>query len=160
VCGENFYLMGENFCLMIFFLHSIRITPTCVGKTPGNQTATHLSSDHPHVCGENASILPSISTEGGSPPRVWGKLGISPISHVRIAITPTCVGKTYVAGMLAVLVPGSPPRVWGKLIFSSSSAARPRITPTCVGKTSLANFLLSASQDHPHVCGENYGLSD
>ena len=69
---------------------------------------------HPHVCGENVNIRADELSDGGTPPRVWGKPGTSMEIHTLARYTPTCVGKTDYAKLK---VPGI------------------RYTPTCVGKT-------------------------
>ena len=55
------------------------------------------------------------------------------------------------------LVCGSPPRVRGKPCSSFSAHISLGITPACAGKT--FDFFLCAfcAEDHPRVCGENYG---
>ena len=88
---------------------------------------------HPHVCGEYAKQQAFEAGNAGSPPRVWGILGITGQRLAYIRFTPTCVGNTvsragarrpiavhphvcgeYVGAQLSTVPPfGSPPRVWG-----------------------------------------------
>ena len=91
-----------------------RITPACAGKTKPHPFLSHLSADHPRVCGEN------------------------PSQALRI-----------------VRPRGSPPRVRGKQAFPETKSFRTRITPACAGKTWATASRLSATTDHPRVCGEN-----
>ena len=75
----------------------IGITPTCVGKAYTYTRKSGVRRDHPHMCGESRPISSSIFACNGSPPHVWGKP--SPMGwHQRYKrITPTCVGKAYIA---------------------------------------------------------------
>ena len=134
---------------------SYRFTPTCVGKTCAIVTKECLVSVHPHVCGENLNELDSGHAIVGSPPRVWGKLGLRVVWIPAIRFTPTCVGKTcqcigkqpdlavhpHVCGENLTSfashssASGSPPRVWGKLLRGAGLDNDLRFTPTCVGKT-------------------------
>ena len=50
---------------------------------------------------------------------------------------------------------GSPPRVRGKRSGRQKDEDTKRITPACAGKTSGSLPMVSASTDHPRVCGEN-----
>ncbi len=111
-----------------------RYTPTCVGKTVSDSTATLIPKVHPHVCGENEGKVVFLTIDGGTPPRVWGKRGLHLTDFQIQRYTPTCVGKTnakysWIAGktvhphvcgenlanyLLLVNSKGTPPRVWGK----------------------------------------------
>ena len=54
---------------------------------------------------------------------------------------------------------GSPPRVRGKRCAAGFFMPCAGITPACAGKT-LGNFgIFAHPEDHPRVCGENYGMS-
>ena len=54
-----------------------------------------------------------------------------------------------------VKLEGSSPLVWGKLGAVIAGIVAVRIIPTCVGKTFKCIVKRSASEDHPHLCGEN-----
>ena len=72
----------------------LRITPADAGKTGFDQAALMTGMDHPRGCGEN-DILPSTFKQSlGSPPRMRGKLFISPLYHNYLRITPADAGKT------------------------------------------------------------------
>ena len=132
-----------------------RFTPTCVGKTRLGGGRSCTLRVHPHVCGENGSVIWTEDNVPGSPPRVWGKQGTGESLYQYHRFTPTCVGKTlpirghlcrvevhpHVCGendpCLLRRFPscGSPPRVWGKLWERTQANWLCRFTPTCVGKT-------------------------
>ena len=81
--------------LFIFlFIHILRITPACAGKSRTRTTANTANGDHPRVCGEKLCLYPLHSCKLGSPPRVRGKeTKIHLISPVQ-GITPACAGKS------------------------------------------------------------------
>ena len=130
-----------------------RFTPTCVGNAPHQSGTKHLSSVHPHVCGECADcpLLPGQLL--GSPPRVWGMLLAKTAVAIRCRFTPTCVGNAQSSSPYSTPLPvhphvcgecpivsagkalwdGSPPRVWGMPILTYRRRCAMRFTPTCVG---------------------------
>ena len=152
-----------------------RITPACAGKTSCKVLFLPSSSDHPRVCGENASNTASGAPYCGSPPRVRGKLHNKDIMKQLSRITPACAGKTgrehgnskavadhpRVCGenraSMQRILPwlGSPPRVRGKLLVTSYLGLDVRITPACAGKTQDNHDMRTLWADHPRVCGEN-----
>ena len=110
------------------------ITPAYAGKSACVPTRRVTILDHPRVCGEKSSVLPSLSPGTGSPPRMRGK-GRYIRGHKRPqGITPAYAGKSFFgylvgtfskdhprvcgekqAGLRAVRrEPGSPPRMRGK----------------------------------------------
>ena len=152
-----------------------RIIPTGVGKTISGMQTARATTDHPHGCGENASIRPSTSSIDGSSPRVWGKpFRFDPL-HLSGRIIPTGVGKTHrpkhrpykatdhphgcgenpYSAAFSGVINGSSPRVWGKLIIREHHIIRRRIIPTGVGKTAPCGCIKPRRADHPHGCGEN-----
>ena len=72
----------------------LRFTPTLVGKTDFPDMPLCVSGVHPHACGENSRTEGRLDSQGGSPPRLWGKpiLVLQGVHHKRF--TPTLVGKT------------------------------------------------------------------
>ena len=152
-----------------------RFTPTCVGKTSSELARESTSGVHPHVCGEDNTRSLSQVVNGGSPPRVWGRLGGDDGVVVELRFTPTCVGKTRVGRPLPscgsvhphvcgedtslnaayAVACGSPPRVWGRQMTSFFFLNSFRFTPTCVGKTLKVCLPRTAFAVHPHVCGED-----
>ena len=108
------------------------------------------------MCGENLWDKPTVMSQFGSSPRVWGKRPQRPGWRHVLRFIPTCVGKT--------------------LDILSKIDRQLRFIPTCVGKTLSASFILSRTSGssprvwgkrmaystrlrsitvHPHVCGEN-----
>ena len=77
----------------------LRITPTCVGKAAGGDWLEQELKDHPHMCGESLYALPIILYRVGSPPHVWGKRDEDSAVPELPGITPTCVGKAFLAGL-------------------------------------------------------------
>ncbi len=54
----------------------------------------------------------------------------------------------------------TPPRVWGRLTRAIACSCFLRNTPTCVGKTDSPVNWQRVFEKHPHVCGEDFLLSD
>ena len=152
-----------------------RITPACAGKTRAIGSLGFRMADHPRVCGENAADEAGETVNGGSPPRVRGKLYRIRVIVPHARITPACAGKTPTGklkptvltdhprvcgenstpGPLMSVSHGSPPRVRGKPHLPDESTAHWRITPACAGKTLLPPPGTRRMSDHPRVCGEN-----
>ena len=159
------------------FLYMLRITPAYAGKTPAPQRAHRPGKDHPRVCGENAISYPSCLRQAGSPPRMRGKR--LPVSRFVVAarITPAYAGKTPPPCLFAgarqdhprvcgenfsrptscPFQKGSPPRMRGKPFPNGTASRESRITPAYAGKTLRPALASSIVQDHPRVCGENFG---
>ena len=132
-----------------------RLTPMCVGRTPGRWLEFLDQTAHPHVRGEDGTRLPLTQSWRGSPPRAWGGPGLPDVLVVAVRLTPTCVGRTtYSSQVIAdrsahphvrgedLFAPGaagrgggSPPRAWGGLAGESDRLPVVRLTPTCVGRT-------------------------
>ena len=152
-----------------------RITPACAGKTGCPGTAAPARQDHPRVCGENSRLRGVHTSRRGSPPRVRGKPSVVEWVIHKLRITPACAGKTeYMRTRVRFLKdhprvcgenfmlskdstpgPGSPPRVRGKRRKNNIPLLHVGITPACAGKTVSVNFVTTAVEDHPRVCGEN-----
>ena len=71
-----------------------RITPADAGKTLLTVRGSQPSWDHPRGCGENLCFQLLAATTAGSPPRMRGKLHLSPKLFKYIGITPADAGKT------------------------------------------------------------------
>ena len=111
------------------------ITPTCVGNTSCQHTATSLHEDHPHLRGEYSASPVSASTRRGSPPLAWGILPKPSLMLEQSRITPTCVGNTA-KGYGYRLPRRDHPHLRGEYSTSQRRASlMMRITPTCVGNT-------------------------
>src|SRR5690606_23404920 len=73
---------------------SLRLTPTCVGRTvPAAQTGRARPA-HPHVRGEDVYQEINDLVEFGSPPRAWGGRRHPAGRVADQRLTPTCVGRT------------------------------------------------------------------
>ncbi len=130
---------------------------------------------HPHVRGEAPSHPKRNGSARETPPRAWGRRGISAFLEVLTGNTPTCVGKTrilrplnlrvkkhpHVRGedialrSMAIISSETPPRAWGRRRICSNSRGRGRNTPTCVGKTICLVSWITPVWKHPHVRGED-----
>ena len=71
-----------------------RITPAHAGKTLETALLTFCATDHPRACGENCTVQDIVTTAGGSPPRMRGKLAAAWSAYLTARITPACAGKT------------------------------------------------------------------
>ena len=71
-----------------------RNTPTCVGKTYMPKVDSTKMVKHPHMRGEDASLLIPSLLSSETPPHAWGRLGQAAAAIKVIGNTPTCVGKT------------------------------------------------------------------
>ena len=106
VCGEKF---GAQQARNL----PIRITPACAGKSGSRSRSSRPVRDHPRVCGEKCFSVPVTQEETGSPPRVRGKVRLSPPRLFPAGITPACAGKSFPAS-LVVLFCRDHPRVCGE----------------------------------------------
>ena len=132
-----------------------RNIPTCVGKTIGLVSVRADLTEHPHMCGENASSCHGMSSAAGTSPHVWGKRLRVRREEDGVRNIPTCVGKTQCAARRSRLSAehphmcgenpsapylistsvGTSPHVWGKLMVAHFKFESVRNIPTCVGKT-------------------------
>ncbi len=68
------------------------IIPTRVGTRLTNANVDSMRKDHPHACGDKASVSGVKYRLAGSSPRVWGQVW-SDVNHsLRFRIIPTRVG--------------------------------------------------------------------
>ncbi len=126
---------GEDKSRQLSFESAYRFTPTHVGKIGRISSIGLLLSVHPHACGEDIYMLFPFLELFGSPPRMWGRCGISKELPYFARFTPTHVGKILV------------------LLCDILST---RFTPTHVGKINLLPFSKPIMTVHPHACGEDY----
>ena len=70
-----------------------RITPAYAGKSCPAVYGNRLAQDHPRVCGEKCRNPIIAQAEGGSPPRMRGKVPCVLFFGVGIGITPAYAGK-------------------------------------------------------------------
>ena len=137
----------------------IGITPACAGKTPCPYCKEARQPDHPRMRGEDASTMPTLSCQRGSPPHARGRLfEMDPVLY-NARITPACAGKTALklhrqgdnpdhprmrgedqrrprTGLMCL---GSPPHARGRRHLDTAVRDWDRITPACAGKTLRRN---------------------
>ncbi len=155
---------------------SLRIIPTCVGKSIALWSPPSRTADHPHVRGEKIHARKSRSSQLGSSPRAWGKGFQFPADCRILRIIPTCVGKRRCRrstlrgakdhphvrgekcgiGRRSAGGVGSSPRAWGKGRAFHVAHCFLRIIPTCVGKRHQNLGIEVEKADHPHVRGEKW----
>src|SRR5436190_1691388 len=73
---------------------SPRSTPTCVGTTTTSGRKRSHNTVHPHVRGDDTTMLAYSITGFGPPPRAWGRLDFGVPERQEDRSTPTCVGTT------------------------------------------------------------------
>ena len=133
------------------------ITPAYAGKRDSLPRDSTPPGDHPRVCGEKKAELTPDELSRGSPPRMRGKVHVSPGQVGGVGITPACAGKRTkhtaarwarrdhprVCGEKPNRIvwehwkEGSPPRVRGKARRGACSGLPGWITPACAGKRDL-----------------------
>ena len=86
--------MRGKLCYFFIFVLGIRITPADAGKTSVFRARMGRQSDHPRGCGENLPALCTPRQQGGSPPRMRGKLPDFGGFSDEPGITPADAGKT------------------------------------------------------------------
>ncbi len=152
-----------------------RNTPTGVGKTLLSSLVLKVQKKHPHGRGED--VVGSLVRDGTkeTPPRAWGRPGVSITRRWNRRNTPTGVGKTpcpkwfvrspekhphgrgednstYGRGLLAI---ETPPRAWGRRTAVTVNVNNSRNTPTGVGKTLDKPISRGWLWKHPHGRGED-----
>ena len=152
----------------------IRIIPTRVGTSPRHSTIRHGTTDHPHACGDKASVLSTVMSSSGSSPRVWGQACARAVILPRKRIIPTRVGTSvsplclayagkdhphacgdkYGLILITPFVSGSSPRVWGQVKLPNMFNGANRIIPTRVGTSIFMTSHNLLHRDHPHACGD------
>src|SRR5256885_2122563 len=121
----------------------------CVSVWTSNHAP--LLSVHPRARGDHLWASQAGQGRRGSPPRAWGSLRLARRESPPARFTPTCVGITAVAVLVASVAAvhphvrgdylvdslsaltnfGSPPRAWGSHSFASTVNGSTRFTPTC-----------------------------
>ncbi len=133
-----------------------RNTPTGVGKTRRVKILRAAYKKHPHGRGEDNPRRRGTGQNAETPPRAWGRPGISVGDIFITGNTPTGVGKT-----LPMLMP---PEVFKKhphgrgedQIRKSIEILIKRNTPTGVGKTHPCYSSEQPLEKHPHGRGEDF----
>ena len=153
-----------------------RFTPTCVGTTRMRALSVAGTTVHPHVRGDNVTLLWCQRPPYGSPPRAWGQLVQTRHDASDRAVHPHVRGDNRDRAVVVCKRDGSPPRAWGQrcgpLRSSRSNTVHPhvrgdnewwcldccsasRFTPTCVGTTDDEPTNDKDISVHPHVRGDN-----
>ena len=131
--------------------------------------------DHPHACGDKATVIVAVPDFVGSSPRVWGQAFflVEPSALLRIIPTRVVTSRRVISLLLSrrdhphacgdkrhhvflsASKTGSSPRVWGQVFFYAQQTAALRIIPTRVG-TSETNCPMSDRQrgSSPRVWGQ------
>ena len=109
--------------------------------------------DHPHTCGDKATVIVAVPDFVGSSPRVWGqgtmpqrrtstagiiptRVGTSPIDsrgNAFIEDHPHACGDKMTSKVDSVESLGSSPRVWGQVLMILGTCLSAGIIPTRVG---------------------------
>ena len=136
--------------------------------------------DHPRVCGKDRPQRHPLTSTVGSPPRVRERLKPFFDQENVARITPACAGKTdacrvlfpsgwdhprvcgkdLLSGSIIPCFTGSPPRVRERPTRILGVSPKTGITPACAGKTVLITKRITASWDHPRVCGKDAEFLD
>ena len=136
-----------------------RNTPTCVGKTAKPCERMLSTEKHPHVRGEDDWERRNCWNRRETPPRAWGRL-VKSFSLFFVAQKhPHVRGEDDYLYKEASGQRETPPRAWGRRIGNLRGSHKSRNTPTCVGKTGRRLMKRSAQGKHPHVRGEDPGVS-
>ena len=134
---------------------AVRFTPTCVGTTSAAARRCSSSAVHPHVRGDDTRPRSTVSTGVGSPPRAWGRRGVSGAQRTSPTVHPHVRGDDEQGAYQVEVRGGSPPRAWGRLRLGEHVPPRRRFTPTCVGTTTGCSGSGRRSSVHPHVRGDD-----
>ncbi len=142
-----------------------RNTPTGVGKTRRVKILRAAYKKHPHGRGEDNPRRRGTGQNAETPPRAWGRPGISVGDIFITGNTPTGVGKTLPMLMppevfkkhphgrgedpdcitVTTLTGETPPRAWGRRTENWRTALVLGNTPTGVGKT---NSMMKSAMIH------------
>ncbi len=133
----------------------IRNTPTYVGTTAFAISKSCGVAEHPHVCGDNCSVLRSTTRWNRNTPTYVGTTTNTCPRQLVISEHPHVCGDNVANLLPDRLNPGTPPRMWGQLFQEAERAGEGRNTPTYVGTTTSCSRSHTADSEHPHVCGDN-----
>ena len=160
-------------------IQHVRIIPARAGQTRRFFHVIIRCTDHPRACGANHRRRRQQGQEGGSSPRVRGKLRRAVPMQSGLRIIPARAGQTRSYVRASAAAPdhpracgangqikvhfndsfGSSPRVRGKLGARSGQPAWSRIIPARAGQTLLCSVFCIHVADHPRACGANHRKS-
>ena len=152
----------------------VGITPAYAGKSDFVLLSGCSSWDHPRVCGEKYGQQSESQSQGGSPPRMRGKVDDIETGDLIHGITPAYAGKSVGGNSVCCSFRdhprvcgekfycpnrilwdnGSPPRMRGKAHGIGYHLVPLRITPAYAGKRQRKRLSWMLQKDHPRVCGE------
>ena len=152
----------------------IRTIPTYVGKTATPPRFIDVSTDHPHIRGENSGKVSHFVTSGGPSPHTWGKRGSVIVSVYSQRTIPTYVGKTrrcqqkregitdhpHIRGenvkisILGALTSGPSPHTWGKRRDAPPRASKGGPSPHTWGKHRQEQGLKEVTRTIPTYVGK------
>ena len=185
VCGEKIVCYHYMLChsgspprmrgkVCVCVCVCVWITPAYAGKSTLQLSFPWLQQDHPRVCGEKLHTCGRCGCQGGSPPRMRGKVKLRPSPAGGGRITPAYAGKRrrgacsgppvwdhprvcgekYIVLLTTISVWGSPPRMRGKVRPCGACQPPAGITPAYAGKRAPFQKMSTLGRDHPRVCGE------
>ena len=131
--------------------------------------------DHPRMCGEHTPDACSSRSMSGSSPHVRGALKTFITPDYFCGIIPACAGSTIICfrtisilrdhprmcgehdiiGRADFRRMGSSPHVRGALADAQIIPVLAGIIPACAGSTQGPTTTVSATRDHPRMCGEH-----
>ena len=144
------------------------------GNSQTRWRRTGCTWNHPRACGEQLEQMDLQTLAEGSPPRVRGaaidvpKASIAPgiipahagNSHKGRACSrglrdhPRACGEQLVCCRIVTKGEGSSPRMRGAVAVVKQKFAGSGIIPACAGSSWPSSPSISATRDHPRVCGE------
>ena len=151
------------------------IIPAYAGNTTRRERQGDRDGDHPRVCGEHRTLMPSMMASSGSSPRMRGTRGNCLECDMCAGIIPAYAGNTQpphapfqrrrdhprVCGehfrslSAAQKRAGSSPRMRGTHHHLAHTRRRKGIIPAYAGNTRFCPSPSKHSRDHPRVCGEH-----
>ena len=131
--------------------------------------------DHPRVCGEHFSSLPTVAGMMGSSPRMRGARECAAALRGALGIIPAYAGSTlflwhavasredhprvcgehFPRGGSGGAVSGSSPRMRGARRSCTAASRIGGIIPAYAGSTAIGFVHICVARDHPRVCGEH-----
>ena len=128
--------------------------PAYAGKTTTRQFRHHQAKEHPRVCGENLRLAYSVRVNGGTSPRMRGKLESKRFYSLRLRNIPAYAGKTDIDHDDALLR-SEHPRVCGENSAASRRSPRkPGTSPRMRGKLGTRQTFGRVRRNIPAYAGK------
>ena len=131
-----------------------RVIPTRVGTTATWNLQPHMTTGHPHACGDYlGTARKALNRARVIPTRVGTTADGGKVMFERAGHPHACgdYGPGRIRGQRNR---GSSPRVWGLLLPSSPNIGYLRVIPTRVGTTPPQIAWPIVRPGHPHACGD------